>query len=117
MDMPKNSMLLMLNADRQLEDLTSNDAITSDSLDELSDNDILAFSDDLSKTEPPKDDKKDEQKEAKKKEPVKKEVPKSVAQLDEYSSILAYTQDVKANAGVTDSFTAKKTDEDIEEDE
>lgn len=99
--------------------MTSNDAITSDSLDSLTDTDILAFSDDLSKSEEPKEVKpsaEEVQKAKKKANEQKKEAPKSVAQLDEYSSILAYTQDVKANAGVTDSYTEKKTEDQIEED-
>ena len=43
-----------------------------------------------------------------KKEPEKPkdEVPSSVPQMDEYSAMLAYTQDIKQSAGIQDSYTS-----------
>jgi len=34
-------------------------------------------------------------------------------ELDDYSAMLAYTQDVKESAGVTDSYTEEKTTEKV----
>ena len=38
-------------------------------------------------------------------------------ELDDYSAMLAYTQDVKENAGVTDSYTEEKSENNIQEEE
>jgi len=38
-------------------------------------------------------------------------------ELDDYSAMLTYTQEVKENAGVTDSYTEEKSENNIQEDE
>lgn len=83
----------------------------SDDLSEMPDDDILAFSSEIS--EP---DENEKAARAPKPVPTPKKKPTEVAELDDYSSILAYTQEIKETNGIEDSYTQGKTDTDRQED-
>ena len=71
----------------------------------MSDDQILEFSNKIAATEVPK---VVEQPEKKKVKPAAPKKLNKLPEMDEYSAMLMYTQSVKQNAGVHDSYTDKK---------
>jgi len=92
----------------------------SDDINDLSDNSILEFAENLNGAEGYSKDNKTEDDATEKKTKENKSNKNStkeqkdekivIPELDDTTAMLAYTQEIKDSAGVKDSFTEEKTD-------